>query len=108
MQDCNDHSTREFCCRTTTSTLQQQKKRLLSWSAVKVLITGAAGFIGSHVAEACVGDGHEVLALDDLSSGRRENVPAGAAFARVDIRDAEAVLRKVADFRPESLRSMSS
>jgi UDP-glucose 4-epimerase len=72
-------------------------------TTVKILITGAAGFIGSHIAEACIGAGHEVLTLDDLSSGRRENVPAGAAFAEVDIRDADAVERQVADFRPDAI-----
>lgn len=68
---------------------------------MKILITGAAGFIGSHIADACLGAGHEVVALDDLSSGRRENVPTDAVFVEVDIRDADAVARQVADFRPD-------
>jgi UDP-glucose 4-epimerase len=70
---------------------------------VKILITGGAGFIGSHVAEACLREGHEVLAADDLSSGRRANVPEGATFAEVDVRDADAVARMVADFRPDAV-----
>ncbi|HET6566823.1 MAG TPA: NAD-dependent epimerase/dehydratase family protein, partial [Rhodothermales bacterium] len=53
---------------------------------MKVLVTGGAGFIGSHVADALVAEGHTVHVLDDLSSGRQENVPAGAAFIRMDIR----------------------
>ncbi len=57
---------------------------------MKTLITGGAGFIGSHVADALLGGGHEVHVLDDLSSGRRENVPAEAVFHESDIRSAEA------------------
>jgi UDP-glucose 4-epimerase len=55
-----------------------------------VCVTGGAGFIGSHVAEAIVGLGHRVLIVDDLSSGRKENVPAGASLHVLDIRSREA------------------
>lgn len=41
----------------------------------KVLITGGAGFIGSHIVEACLAAGHEVVVIDDLSSGKKENLP---------------------------------
>ena len=53
-------------------------------------VTGGAGFIGSHVAEALVARGHRVLIVDDLSSGRKENVPAGAQLHHLDIRSSEA------------------
>lgn len=53
-------------------------------------ITGGAGFIGSHLADAFVAAGHRVLVLDDLSSGRRGNVPAGAELAVCDIRSRDA------------------
>lgn len=53
----------------------------------KVLVTGGAGFIGSHVAEAHVDRGDRVWIVDDLSSGRLENVPAGAEFHELDIAD---------------------
>lgn len=53
---------------------------------MKVLVTGGAGFIGSHVADALVGEGHEVHVLDDLSGGKRENVPSDADFHELDIR----------------------
>jgi UDP-glucose 4-epimerase len=56
----------------------------------RVLVTGGAGFIGSHVADAYLGQGHEVTVLDNLSHGRRENVPAGADFVELDVRDAGA------------------
>jgi UDP-glucose 4-epimerase len=55
-----------------------------------VLITGGAGFIGSHLADAFLAAGDEVVVLDDLSHGRRENVPAGAELVELDIRDAAA------------------
>jgi len=56
----------------------------------KVLVTGGAGFIGSHVAERYLAEGFDVTVLDDLSSGRRENVPEGAAFVQADVGSAEA------------------
>jgi UDP-glucose 4-epimerase len=66
---------------------------------VRVLVTGGAGFIGSHVADALVARGDEVVVLDDLSSGKRENVPAGARFVEGDIREPQEEL--FADTRPE-------
>src|SRR5690606_7934919 len=54
-----------------------------------VLVTGGAGFIGSHVAEAYLAAGDAVWVVDDLSSGRRANVPAGAEFVQMDVRDPE-------------------
>jgi UDP-glucose 4-epimerase len=68
---------------------------------MRIMVTGGAGFIGSHVADALLDRGHEVLVLDDLSSGRRENVPDRATFIEGDIRDGTLVERVVADFRPE-------
>lgn len=54
---------------------------------MKVLVTGGAGFIGSHVAEAYVARGDEVTIVDNLSSGRRSNLPKGVEFLEMDIRD---------------------
>jgi UDP-glucose 4-epimerase len=54
---------------------------------VAVLVTGGAGFIGSHVAEALAARGDDVVVLDDLSSGKRENLPAGVELVEGDIRD---------------------
>jgi UDP-glucose 4-epimerase len=53
-------------------------------------VTGGAGFIGSHLADAFVAAGHRVLIVDDLSSGRRENVPEGAELHVLDVRSPEA------------------
>src|SRR6185436_15630865 len=51
------------------------------------LVTGGAGFIGSHVAEHLVRNGHRVVVLDDLSGGFRENVPDGSRFVQGSILD---------------------
>ena len=56
----------------------------------RALLTGGAGFIGSHVADALLGRGFHVVVLDDLTSGKRANVPAGAEFAQLDVRSADA------------------
>lgn len=55
---------------------------------MKILITGGAGFIGSHVAEAFVAKGHHVHIVDNLSSGNADNIPQGATFHELDLRDA--------------------
>ena len=65
---------------------------------MRAIVTGGAGFIGSHVADALIARGDEVHVLDDLSAGRRENVPAGAELHVGDIRDPTAVFDAV---RPE-------
>jgi UDP-glucose 4-epimerase len=65
---------------------------------LRTLVTGGAGFIGSHVADGLLARGDEVTILDDLSDGKRENVPAGARFVEGDIRDPAAVF---AEAKPE-------
>jgi UDP-glucose 4-epimerase len=59
----------------------------------RVLVTGGAGFIGSHVADALIARGHEVTVLDDLSGGFPDNVPAAARFVQGDVTDSAAVDR---------------
>ncbi|HYC32736.1 MAG TPA: NAD-dependent epimerase/dehydratase family protein [Gemmatimonadales bacterium] len=53
-------------------------------------MTGGAGFIGSHIAEAYLAEGWEVTIIDDLSRGHQKNVPSGANFVKADIRSPEA------------------
>jgi UDP-glucose 4-epimerase len=59
----------------------------------RVLVTGGAGFIGSHVADALIARGHSVTVLDDLTGGFEDNVPPAAAFVRGSITDAALVDR---------------
>ncbi len=54
---------------------------------MKILVTGGAGFIASHVSDSFLALGHDVVIVDNFASGKRENLPAGAAFYEVDIRD---------------------
>ena len=68
---------------------------------MRVLLTGGAGFIGSHVAEALLERGHEVALVDDLSSGKRANVPEGAVFYEADVRAGCGEV--FVGFRPEAL-----
>jgi UDP-glucose 4-epimerase len=67
---------------------------------VKILVTGAAGFIASHVADAYVNAGHEVVILDDLSRGAMRNVNPNARFYQCDIRDRAGVENIVASEKP--------
>ncbi len=64
------------------------------------VITGGAGFIGSHVAARLVRDGYSVVVFDDLSSGRKAAIPKRARFVRGDVRSQKAVMGVVAKFRP--------
>jgi UDP-glucose 4-epimerase len=67
---------------------------------MRILITGGAGFIGSHIADACAAHGHEVMVIDNLSSGKKEYVPASARFVLCDVASDTAV-EAVRTFRPE-------
>ncbi len=58
---------------------------------MKVLVTGGAGFIGSNVVDRYIAEGHEVVVLDNLSTGLAENINAEATFYEVDMTDREAV-----------------
>jgi len=68
---------------------------------VRILVTGGAGFIGSHVVDAYIAAGHEVAILDNFSTGQVGNVNTAAAVHRVDLRDQPRVEQTVSEFRPE-------
>lgn len=67
---------------------------------MKILVTGGAGFIGSHVVDAYLAEGHEVLIVDDLSTGNTANLNPHAPFQQVDILSDE-FQKLVDDFRPD-------
>ncbi|MGW7006024.1 UDP-glucose 4-epimerase GalE [Streptomyces sp. NPDC054933] len=72
--------------------MEEGRTTAVSSSASKVLVTGGAGYVGSVVAAHLLEAGHQVTVLDDLSTGHREGVPAGAEFIEGRIQDAHDVL----------------
>jgi UDP-glucose 4-epimerase len=68
---------------------------------MRILVSGGAGFIGSHIAEGARAAGHTVAVLDNLSSGKRQNVPEGVMLFEVDLRQREQVRQIVGDFKPD-------
>jgi len=72
---------------------------------MKILVTGGAGFIASHISDAYLAAGHEVVIVDDLSSGKRANLPAAAKFYHADIRSPEA-REIIRNERPRCSRTM--
>ena len=70
---------------------------------MKILLTGGAGFIGSHVADVYIRAGHRVAVLDDLSSGSRKNLNPRAKFYKGDIRDPKLVRLILKKERPEAI-----
>ena len=69
---------------------------------MRAIVTGGAGFIGSHLSDALCELGSEVLIVDNLSSGKRENVPQTADLAEVDVTTAECE-RVIRDFAPKAV-----
>jgi UDP-glucose 4-epimerase len=74
---------------------------------VKAVVTGGAGFIGSNLVDALLERGDEVVIVDDLSTGKRENIEqalaAGARLVEADIRDGQALIELFAEVQPEAV-----
>jgi UDP-glucose 4-epimerase len=68
---------------------------------MKILVTGGAGFIGSWVADALIGEGYKVLIVDNLSTGIEENIPKEADFVKGDIRNFKFLEKVFSDFKPD-------
>ncbi len=72
------------------------------------VLTGGAGFIGSHLAESLLADDFRVVVIDDLSSGKAERVPAGAELEQIDISDAGALDTVIDAARPEAIYHLAA
>lgn len=70
---------------------------------MRILITGGAGFIGSHIVDACRAAGHQPFVVDDLSSGSRDNLPPDVPLYEVDVCDQPRLFQVFNDVRPEAV-----
>ena len=70
---------------------------------MKSIITGGAGFIGSHIQDRLVDLGHEVLIIDSLRSGKEKNLNPKSKFLKIDLRDRETLIKAVKDFNPNNI-----
>ena len=70
---------------------------------MKIIVTGGAGFIGSHIVDACLKSGHDVEIVDDLSSGSSENVPQDVPLHQVDIRNTLGIATIFKTFQPDAV-----
>ena len=68
-----------------------------------ILVTGGAGFIGSHVAEAFLAEGYQVSIIDNLSTGQLDYIPKNAQFFQADITDRQAMHRLIATLKPDAI-----
>jgi UDP-glucose 4-epimerase len=74
----------------------------------RAIVTGGAGFIGSHVADALLADGFEVRVIDDLSSGSAERVPSAAELVELDIVDGAALRAAFDGFPPQAVYHLAA
>jgi UDP-glucose 4-epimerase len=77
-------------------------------SRPSAVLTGGAGFIGSHLAESLLADGFRVVVIDDLSSGKPERVPPEAELEQIDISDARALDSVIDATRPEAIYHLAA
>lgn len=70
---------------------------------MQILVTGGAGFIGSHIVDDLREAGHAVVVLDNLDTGKRENIPSDVPLHVVDLRDREGVAKVIAEVRPDAV-----
>jgi UDP-glucose 4-epimerase len=77
-------------------------------TATNAIVTGGAGFIGSHLAESLLADGHRVVVIDDLTSGRPDRVPSAAELEQVDISDTAALDAVIDAVKPEVIYHLAA
>ncbi|HEY0833996.1 MAG TPA: UDP-glucose 4-epimerase GalE [Azospirillum sp.] len=77
-------------------------------SSKTVLVTGGAGYVGSHCVAELLGRGHRVVVIDNLSQGHRAAVPAGAAFVHADLADAGALARVFSHWRFDAVLHLAA
>jgi UDP-glucose 4-epimerase len=70
---------------------------------MRILVVGGAGFIGSHIVDGLLANGHQVSVLDNLSTGSRTNIPAAVPFFEVDVRDKPGLTAAFDECRPEAV-----
>ncbi|MFH1542740.1 MAG: NAD-dependent epimerase/dehydratase family protein [bacterium] len=75
---------------------------------MKILVIGGAGFIGSNIVDAYVEAGHEVGILDNLSTGKKENLNRNAKFYEMDIRDKQGLSGVIKEFSPEIINHLAA
>ena len=75
---------------------------------MKILVTGGAGFIGSNIVDEYIAAGHEVVIIDNLSTGKRENLNPKAKFYEVDLRKGEEVEKVIAAELPEIVNHLAA
>ncbi|MES0488505.1 MAG: NAD-dependent epimerase/dehydratase family protein [Leptospirales bacterium] len=75
---------------------------------MNILVTGGAGFIGSHIVDYLVEDGHKVAVLDNLSAGMEKNVNSAAMFFKADINDVSFVNKVFSDWKPDIVYHMAA
>ena len=68
---------------------------------MRILVTGAAGFMGSHLVDSLLDDGHEVLSLDDLSWGYKDNVNPKSSFTQLDLQERDKTEKYINETKPE-------
>ncbi|MCX5751015.1 MAG: NAD-dependent epimerase/dehydratase family protein [Candidatus Saganbacteria bacterium] len=70
---------------------------------MKILVTGGAGFIGSNIVDVYIVAGHEVAIIDNLTTGKKENLNPQAKFYEIDIRDREKIFATIKEFSPDAI-----
>lgn len=75
---------------------------------MNILVTGGAGFIGSNVVDALIEKGHKVIVVDDLSTGKKENLNPNTQFFNIDLRDKDALKEVFQNVRPEAIYHLAA